>query len=117
MGVDVAVKHLVDGIDGCICIEDRKAHSTSIDENPSQVGAEDVFETSIVIDDHREAVATVFDMTKAAERVGMNRVSWYDIENGANPNPTAKTLEKIAAALGVTVADLWIDEDGKIVTS
>jgi len=31
------------------------------------------------------------------------------IETGENPNPTVETLEKIAKALGVTVADLFKD--------
>jgi transcriptional regulator with XRE-family HTH domain len=53
---------------------------------------------------------------KAAVRVGMNRVSWSDIENGANPNPTPRTLEKIAAALGVSLAELFVDEKGESVT-
>lgn len=31
------------------------------------------------------------------------------IETGENPNPTVETLEKIAKALGVSVADLFKD--------
>jgi len=31
------------------------------------------------------------------------------IETGENPNPTIETLEKIAKALGVSVADLFKD--------
>lgn len=31
------------------------------------------------------------------------------IETGENPNPTVETLEKIAKALGVTIADLFKD--------
>lgn len=31
------------------------------------------------------------------------------IETGENPNPTGETLEKIAKALGVSVADLFKD--------
>ena len=46
----------------------------------------------------------------------MHRITWSDIERGKNLNPTAATLSKMAGALGVTVADLWIDEDGESVT-
>ena len=38
------------------------------------------------------------------------------IERGLHPGTTAPTLEKIAGALGVTVAELWVDEDGESVT-
>ncbi len=31
------------------------------------------------------------------------------IETGENPNPTVETLEKIAKALGVSIADLFKD--------
>ena len=31
------------------------------------------------------------------------------IETGENPNPTVETLEKIAKALGVSVADIFKD--------
>lgn len=31
------------------------------------------------------------------------------IETGENPNPTVETLEKIAKALGISVADLFKD--------
>ena len=40
---------------------------------------------------------------KAAERVGMNRATWSDIENGRNTNPTLNTLRKMANALGVNL--------------
>lgn len=33
------------------------------------------------------------------------------IETGENPNPTVETLEKIAKALGVSVADLFKDQN------
>ena len=53
---------------------------------------------------------------EASERAGMHPVTWSDIERGKNTNPTPKTLEKIAAALGVKLADLFLDEDGESVT-
>ena len=53
---------------------------------------------------------------QAADRADMHRVTWSDIERGKNPNPTPRTLEKIAAALGVTLAELFVDEKGESVT-
>lgn len=54
--------------------------------------------------------------TEAARRAGISQGTWSDIECGSNPNPTPRTLEKIAAALGVTLAELFVDEDGGSVT-
>ena len=54
--------------------------------------------------------------TEAARRTGISQGTWSDIECGRNRNPTPKTLEKIAAALDCTIADLWVDEDGESVT-
>ena len=54
--------------------------------------------------------------TQAAEGADMTQGSWSNLEIGGNRNPTAATLAKIADALGVTVADLWVDADGKSVT-
>ena len=54
--------------------------------------------------------------TAAAEHAGMHQTTWSHIENGTNPNPTPKTLEKIASALGVTLVELFTDEDGESVT-
>ncbi len=53
---------------------------------------------------------------EAAKRAGLHEASWSDIERGRNTNPTPKTLAKIAAALGVSLADLFLDEDGESVT-
>ena len=55
-------------------------------------------------------------VSAAAVAAGLNRVAWTEIEAGRNPNPTAATLSKIAGALGLTVADLWVDADGESVT-
>ncbi len=55
-------------------------------------------------------------LQQVGERSDMHFVTWSDIERGKNPNPTAVTLNKIAEALDVTVADLWVDEDGESVT-
>ncbi len=52
----------------------------------------------------------------AAERAGLSQGTWSDIERGKNPNPTPKTLEKIAGALEVELADLFLDENGESVT-
>ncbi len=46
----------------------------------------------------------------------MHPVTWSDIERGKNTNPTPKTLAKIAEALDVSLADLFVDEDGESVT-
>jgi len=54
--------------------------------------------------------------TDAATKAGISQGAWSDIERGGNKNPTPKTLEKIAAALGVTLAELFVDEDGESVT-
>ena len=60
-----------------------------------------------------KAGATV---SAAAEAAGLHRVAWTEIEAGRNPNPTPKTLEKIAGALEVELADLFLDENGESVT-
>jgi len=52
----------------------------------------------------------------AAASVGIHQADWSDLETGKNPNPTVATLKKIAAALGVTLAELFLDEDGESVT-
>ena len=44
--------------------------------------------------------------TEASTRAGMSQGTWSDIERGKNANPTPKTLEKVAAALGVTLVEL-----------
>ena len=62
----------------------------------------------------REAVGIT--ATEAAARAGIHQGDWSDIERGKNANPTAATLKKIAGALGVTLADLWVDADGESVT-
>jgi transcriptional regulator with XRE-family HTH domain len=54
--------------------------------------------------------------SEAARRAGISQGTWSDIERGKNPNPTPRTLEKIAAALGVTLAELFVDEKGESVT-
>lgn len=42
----------------------------------------------------------------AAARGGMKQSHWSAIERGTKPNIQVKTLEKIAAGLGVTVGEL-----------
>ena len=54
--------------------------------------------------------------TEAAESAGITQGTWSDIERGKNDNPTQKTLANVAAALGVSLADLFLDEDGESVT-
>lgn len=49
---------------------------------------------------------------EAAERAGMHRVTWSDIERGKNTNPTIGTLKKMAAALGVAVTDFLEERRG-----
>ena len=52
--------------------------------------------------------------TQAAESAGMTQGTWSNLEGG-NTNPTQRTLTKIAEALGVTLAELFVDEDGESV--
>ena len=68
--------------------------------------------------DNIRRIRKAADLTaeQAAERAKMHRVTWSDIERGKNPNPTPRTLEKVAAGLGVTLADLFVDEDWNSVT-
>jgi transcriptional regulator with XRE-family HTH domain len=44
----------------------------------------------------------------AAQRAGMSRTTWTDLENASRPIPRAETLGRVAAALGVDVAELLI---------
>ncbi len=46
-------------------------------------------------------------LSKEAD-IALNTV--VKIETGENPNPTVETLEKIAKALGVSMADLFKDK-------
>lgn len=41
-----------------------------------------------------------------AERAGVNRSHLASIESGTQPNTSIRTVEKLAAALGVSVLDL-----------
>lgn len=66
------------------------------------------------IRERREAAGLTINA--AAEIAGMHRVAWSDLEAGRRTNPTLETLEKVAGALGVTVAELLTDEDGESVT-
>ena len=54
--------------------------------------------------------------TEAAESAGISQGTWSDIERGKNTNPTQKTLARIAEALDVTLAELFVDQDGESVT-
>ena len=54
--------------------------------------------------------------TEAADRAGISQGTWSDVERGNNTNPTTRRLERMASALGVTVADLFLDADGESVT-
>ncbi|MCH7825658.1 MAG: helix-turn-helix transcriptional regulator [Acidobacteria bacterium] len=60
--------------------------------------------------------AADLSVSEAARKAGIHRVAWTEIEQGKNANPTTSTLSKIAGALGVTVAELFVDEDGQSVT-
>ena len=55
-------------------------------------------------------------VSEAARQAGIHRIAWTEIEQGRNTNPTPKTLAKVAAALGCTLAELFVDEDGESVT-
>lgn len=52
----------------------------------------------------------------AAKRAGISQGTWSDIERGKNRNPTPRTLEKVAAALRVTLAELFVDAKSQSVT-
>ena len=54
--------------------------------------------------------------SEAAKRAGIHQGDWSNLERGKNDNPTQKTLARVAAALGVTLAELFLDEDGESVT-
>ena len=60
--------------------------------------------------------AADLSVSEAARKAGIHRVAWTEIEQGKNANPTAKTLKKIAAALGCSLAELFVDADGESVT-
>lgn len=45
-----------------------------------------------------------------AQKSGISRVIISNLETGAANNPTVRTLDKIALALGVDVRDLFFDE-------
>ena len=64
----------------------------------------------------RLRIVADLSVSGAARQAGMHRIAWTEIEQGRNANPTAATLEKIAGALGVTLAGLFVDEDGESVT-
>ena len=46
---------------------------------------------------------------EVAARVGMTRQRWNDLVRGRHPGLTLKTVERIAAALGVKVADILLE--------
>jgi transcriptional regulator with XRE-family HTH domain len=52
------------------------------------------------------------DMTQEelAEKSGVSRVTISGLENGTERNTTSKTLVKIAAALGVTVDQIFFTQ-------
>ncbi len=52
-------------------------------------------------------------LQQVAEAMGVNRVS---LSNSINGNPTIGTLEKIAAALGVEVVDLFAPQPTNTIT-
>lgn len=45
-------------------------------------------------------------IAQAAESVGLTRFGWYQVESGRRPDPSFSTMQKIAAALGVTLDEL-----------
>ena len=56
-----------------------------------------------------------FDLTQVelAQRSGVNRSYLASIESATQPNTTLKTVEKLAAALGVTVIDFLQPADNR----
>jgi transcriptional regulator with XRE-family HTH domain len=53
----------------------------------------------------RARLATALSQEDAAERSGVGYKRWQDIERGS-ANPTIRTLDRIAATLGVEFGDL-----------
>lgn len=47
------------------------------------------------------------DVAQLAEKSGLSRTYIYEIENGVKNNPALDKLRSIAAALGITLADLF----------
>jgi putative transcriptional regulator len=43
---------------------------------------------------------------QVAERMGVSKPYYADLEHGRRPNPSLETLRKVAAALGCTVGEL-----------
>ena len=50
-------------------------------------------------------LATALSQEQAAERSGVGYKRWQDIERGS-ANPTVRTLDRIAATLGVELGDI-----------
>lgn len=61
----------------------------------------------------RLRLAAEVSVRGACRSSGLSRAAWIDIEQGRNPNPTPRTLEKIAAAIGCELPDLFVDADGR----
>lgn len=53
--------------------------------------------------------------SQLAERAGLS-VTYIKILEEGKKSPTVRTLEKLAAALGISVADLLIDDQAKAAT-
>ena len=52
------------------------------------------------------AVARGYDIMKLSRQTGLGYRTIFDLWHGRSGNVTLRTLDKLAAALGVTVADL-----------
>jgi transcriptional regulator with XRE-family HTH domain len=59
----------------------------------------------------RAIAARNMTQSEVADAVGMSRQQLGKIVGGANPNPGILMVEKIAEAIGVSMAELYRDED------
>jgi transcriptional regulator with XRE-family HTH domain len=59
----------------------------------------------------RAIAARNMTQSEVADAVGMSRQQLGKIVSGANPNPGILMVEKIAEAIGVSMAELYRDED------
>lgn len=59
----------------------------------------------------RLIAARGFSISEAAKLAGMEKMQAHRIASGANPNPGVLTVERLVAAIGATMGELFADED------
>lgn len=50
-------------------------------------------------------------LQEVAERAGMSKQQVQQIVGGSNPRPNIEIVEKLAAAIGITMAELYADPE------